>query len=351
MNPLYLLVLAAPLSLAARVAGLDALPVWVLAALAIAGLSELLGDAVNDVAVHTGQALGGVLATLLASGPELIIAAIALRMGMVSLVQASIAGIILINLLLVLGLSLLLGGLRHRRQYFNREEAGIGSTLLVLSLLALTIPVLYAQLVSAERDGGLLTLSEAMAAVLLLLFGLALYYGAVWDRDEQTLVAVHQRQASQGPVAALALGLFAIGTLAVCAYLFLDATPDVTASTGVSEPFVGFIVIPLIAQLSGHHGAIASAWENRPDVSLARVMGAAIQTMMYVAPLLVFASLLIGTPMLLAFPIVEWVAIAGAAAVLTLVAHDGRSNWLEGAILIAVWVMISLAFAWWPLLD
>lgn len=318
------------------------------AALGLVALAEVFGDAVEDLAVLSGRRFGGLVTALLGSVPELIIASLALSFGLRDLAKATITGSILGSLLLMLGLSLFFGGLRHGRQFFNREDASMGSTLMVLSVIALVVPALYGTLVPERNAGAIEVLSEAVAAMMILVFALAVYHSLVWNPDEQIIAGIHRDSARWSLRTAGAAAVASSVGLVVVGRIFVAAVPAVAASLPVTEYFIGVVVIPLAVNLSSHLVGIESAWRGRVERSLDVAMGASINVALFVAPLLVFVSLLVGQPMDLVFSRLELVALSAAALVATLVAHDGRSNWLEGAMLIVVYAIFALAFYSWP---
>ena len=350
MKPLYAFVVVVPIIVAADVLGWGWNPMVVLclAALGLIALAELFGDAVEDLAVIGGRVLGGLLTAFLGSAPVLIIATLALHAGLKDLAKATITGSILGSLVLMIGLSIFFGGLRHGRQFFSKEDASMASTLMFISVIALVVPAMYGTLVPQRNMGAIETLSEAVAAMMVLVYFLAVYHSLAWNPDEQTITGRHRDTARwRGGVAVLVLVVAAVG-LAVVGKIFVSVVPAVALASPVSEYFVGVVIIPLAVNVSGHFVGVESAWRNRADRSLEVAMGASIQVALFVAPMLVFLSLLIGNPMDLVFSRLELVALGAAAVVATLVAHDGQSNWLEGAMLIVVYAIFALAFYSWP---
>ncbi len=349
-----MLLLAAPFALASHAFGGSPLMTFVLGMVALAPLSELLGDIGEDLAVHAGPRFGGLVATMSGNTPEMLLAVLALNAGLLQLVKASITGTILANLLLVLGISLFVGGLRNGRQYFNREQASMSATLMVLSVIALIVPALHWALVpdaaSIVRNAGTVeTLSEAVAGTMLAVYALSVYFSLYWDRQSQIVARVHHLRA-RWPLgkALLLFGLAVIAFVAV-GRTFVATVPLVTESSGIGQYFIGIVIVPLVSSLPSHLVAVENAFHNRADMSLSVAMDASIHMALFVGPSLVFVSLLIGRPMDLIFSQLDLVGLAAASGVATLVAHDGLGNWLEGAMLIAVYAILALAFFWVPL--
>ncbi len=327
---------------------LDPLMLLLLAGLGLALASALVGSAIEAVARSQGPVIGRLLDAFLGSSAELLVAAFALRAGMRELVKASITGSILGNLLLLLGLSALLGGVRNGRQYFDRERASHAATLMVISVVALTVPAVYGLLGGARNSGPVETLSEAVAAVMILVFFLAIYYqlNQIGELEGGPRLPPSGRESPT----ALASMLLVVGLLATAGYaaLLVDTVEPVEAGHGLGPTFIGVLMVPLAGNLAEHHLSLRAAWRNRMDLALDIGTGASMQVALLVAPVLVFLSLLIGTPMDLIFSPLELAALAAAAAVAALVAHDGRTTWLEGVMLMAVYALMVLGFFWWP---
>jgi len=346
----YGLLLFVPLAPALAAIGADSVWVFGAAALGLVPLSRLVSRANEEAAARAGARAGGVLTATLAYAPQLVFCAVALEAGRHGLVKSSITGALLATLLLVMGLAFFVGGLRHRRQYFNREQAELSATMMVLSVIALSVPAMYGTFVPHVRNSGPVeSLSEAVAATMLIVYAMALYFALYWD-DDASVVAPPVVAAPRWPLGwalgALAVALVGVGALSVVAVGQIDA---LTRDHGVSETFLGLVVVPLATNVSAHLVGVEMAWRNRSDVSLAVTLGSGIHIALFVAPLLVFLSLLLGHPMDLIFSPLELVALAAASGVATLVAHDGASNWLEGVMLIAVYAMLAMAFWWVPL--
>ena len=352
MKRLSLGLAALILSIAATRLDLDPLIVLFLAGVGLASFSALLGSAIEDVALHTSTGIGRLLNALLGSASEFIIAAFALKAGHLALVKASITGSILANLLLILGMGALLGGLRHGDQYFDRQRATHAATLMVLSVIALTVPAFYGQYAKSHGVHFDMRLSVAVASVMLLLYLLAVYYWMHMDESEQARSSPAAEQTDrkeQWPREISVLGL--LGTLAACivgASVFVGAIDKAIGTHEISHSFWGIVIIPLIGNVAEHHGALRRAWQNRVDLSVEIATDGSMQIALFVAPALVFLSLLVGHPLDLVFTPLELASLAAAALVATLVALDGMTSWLEGAMLLAVYTLMCTAFYWLP---
>jgi Ca2+:H+ antiporter len=310
-------------------------------------LAGLLGEATEELALHTGPRIGGLLNATLGNAAELIITVVALRRGLVELVKASITGSIIGNLLLILGASLLLGGLKHGRQTFDRRVTGLAATQMTLAVIALAIPTLFA----IPREGQILLLSEEVAGVMILLYALYLVYsftqGAADPHVEmETGVDTHETHTPRWSVP-VALGVLAVSTLAIVflSEILVVAVEEAVEGLGLSEFFLGIILIPLVGNVAEHLVGVTAAYKNQMELSLAISLGSSLQIALFVAPLLVFISLFVGPePMNLVFTQFELIALAAASLIATFVSLDGESNWLEGAQLLAVYAILAFAF-------
>jgi len=338
-----------PLALLAEfVLHLDPVLIFILAALGIIPLAHMIGHATEELAIHTGPKLGGLLNATLGNAAELIITIFALREGLLDLVRASITGSIIGNLLLVLGLSLLVGGLKNGLQTFDRRTAGLNATLVILALVALAVPSLF-DVAIQENLAAELGLSEGVALIMILLYGLMMVYnftgGAGTAREpavEETIQPHWSVQRSLVVLTAATLGIVFMSEVLV------GAVEAVTVALGLTEFFLGIIIIPLVGNVAEHLVAVIVAYKNKMELSLAVSLGSSLQIALFVAPVLVFVSLLFGQPLLLVFNNFELIALVAASMIAAFVALDGESNWLEGAMLLAVYLILAVAFYFLP---
>lgn len=347
MRALHLPLVMAPVAGLAAALAWDPRVAFAAAALGLVGAGALLSDAIEGLAARHGPRLGRLLQAILGGAVLLVLGALALDQGLHDLVKASLVGAILANLVLALGLCTFLGGLRHRNQYFNRERASHTGTLMVLAVVALGLPALYGTQVPIRNAGPVESLSEAVAVVMLGLYLLIQYYELVW-LDAPLRSAAPPAPVQPSPTLAYGVLVLALGLVLGLGAILIKAAGPVLAALRIAPAFLGIVVIPLISYAATHNLALRAAWRNRMDVALDACAESSLQVILWVAPLLVFASLLLGRPMDLVFSTIELAAMAAAAAVAALVSLDGESNWLEGAMLIAVYLLIGLAFYWWP---
>ncbi|HUO53013.1 MAG TPA: calcium/proton exchanger [Gemmatimonadaceae bacterium] len=346
LRPIWLLLAAVPAAAIAHWAGAPDLAVFALSAIAILPLSALLGDATEHLAARVGPVAGGVVNASLGNLAELIIGVLALRAGMVDLVKASITGSILGNLLLVLGASQLAGGLRHRVQRFSRHLAGMNVSLLVVAVVGLVVPALFH---AAHPDPGQrLTqkMSEFVAALLIVGYALSLLYSMGTHRA--LFAEGEEAEGAAGPAWTLrrTVGML-VGVSAALAWMsemLVGATQGAVAAAGLSEFFVGVVVVPIIGNAAEHSTAVLMAARNRMDLALGIALGSTVQVALLVAPVLVFSGVLMGQRMDLAFSTFEVASVALAVWIASVVVQDGESNWLEGSFLLIVYALLGVAF-------
>lgn len=381
---LYLLLLI-PLSLALRYFGAPSWAVFLVSALAIVPLAEWIRRATEQMAHHVGSVVGGLLNVSFGNMAELILAVFVLLDGKINVVKATITGSIIGNSLLGLGLAILVGSWGREKQTFRRERAGLLSSLLILSVIALMIPALFnyteSRLVNASEAGRLdENLSLGAAVVLILIYAANLIYTLVTHKDvfaaEESADAPEsnenkpsaseekkgetgksQPESNSGQGAskaaewswkkALLILIGATAAVALEADLVSGALEKTAETVGLSTFFVGIIVLPLVGNAAEYFSVIYFARQNRMDLVMSIAVGASIQIALLTAPLLVLLSYLIGHPMNLVFsnPL-ELIAIAGVAFAVNSIAQDGETTWFEGLLLLAVYLLLAMAFFW-----
>jgi Ca2+:H+ antiporter len=325
------------------------------AALAIVPIAALMGQATENLATKTGATIGGLLNATFGNATELIIAFFALKAGKIDVVKASITGSMIANMLLVLGLALFLGGLKYKKQIFNKEAAGALSSLLLIVMIAFLVPAIFdftekvegiapAQaLISDEK------FSLAAAVVLIGLYICNLIFSLFTHKDLLSGVDdAHHDDASWS----IKRGVFTLlgCTLAVAwlAEVLVGSLEGFSRQLGLTEVFAGLIIIPIIGN-AAEHAASVFAMKNKLDLAIQIALGATIQIALLVAPILVIASYMMGNPMdLVIHRPLELVGLFGATLITASVARDGETNWLEGAMLLGVYLLLALAFFFLP---
>ncbi|HET7029082.1 MAG TPA: calcium/proton exchanger [Candidatus Limnocylindrales bacterium] len=335
----------ATIALDVLVGGLPALVVFGLAALSILGLAWLIGQATERIGAITGPQVGGILNATFGNIAELIIAFFALQAGLVDVVKASLTGSIIGNLLLVLGLSVLVGGLKHGTQTFSREIAGSNAALLVLAAVGLFVPAVF-RASSGQGEGSVVEDSTLIAIVLIAGYVLSLIYQ--FTNPTRTLGGHEARDTHEGPAwsgrTAAAVLVGAAILLAILSEILVGAIEVVVDTLGLTELFVGVILLPIIGNLAEQLVAVQLARKNKMEFSMAVSYGASLQVALFVAPVLVLLGVLTGHPMDLAFAPLEVVAVGAAVGISALIALDGESNWLEGALLVLVYLVLAVTF-------
>lgn len=363
---IYFMLIFAPAAVIADLAGVDPVIVFILSAAGLIPLAKLIGESTEELAIYTGPKLGGLLNATLGNAAELIITIFAIRAGLLDLVRASITGSIIGNLLIVLGLSLLLGGWRNGIQSFDRRTAGLNATLLVLSVIALAIPSLFDPALVATPSAELL-FNEGVAIILIVIYALSVVYSFTAKPASETAHAtVNNGHGEATPSDALTraaadvhtarwtlrfsiivLIIATVGT-AIISETLIGAVEPVVEQLGLTEFFLGIIIIPLVGNIAEHLVAVQVAIKNKMELSLAVSLGSSLQIALFVAPVLVFVSLLMGERLLLVFNDFELIVLMGSSLIAALIALDGESNWLEGAMLLAVYLIVALAFFFLP---
>jgi len=346
VNVMHLLLVFVPLAVGADLLHASPVLVFALTALGVIPLAGLIGEATEELAAHTGPRLGGLLNATLGNAAELIITIFAIRAGLLELVKASITGSSLGNLLLILGLSVLLGGIKNGTQRFDRTQAGLNATMLILAVIAILVPSIFGHAIEPDHHAVEL-LSESVAVVMIVVYGLGVLYSFTTGK---TGPLSHEPAHEARWSVRMALVVLLVSTLGIAwlSEALVGSVEHVTESLGWSEFFVGIIIVPIVGNVAEHLVAVKVAIKNRMELSLTIALGSSLQIALFVAPLLVFLSLLMGNPMDLVFNQFELIALAAASLIAALVALDGESNWLEGAQLLAVYVILAIAFFFLP---
>jgi len=338
----WLLVLV-PVSVALELAGGNELLVFFTSALAILPLAGLIGRSTEQLALHTGPRIGGLVNATFGNVTELIIAIFLILEDQTEIVKASLTGSILGNLLLVLGISFLVGGLKHEEQTYNARAATIHSTSLVLAVTALLMPALFAitqdSATPLERE----VVSGTVAAVLIALYAAALAFMLV-THEHLFRTPDPEEHPSWSRTKAIVVLLAATAFVALEAELLVGSLEPALEDLGLSELFVGLIVIPIIGNAAEHSSAVLFALRNKLDVTLEIAIGSSTQIALFVAPALVFISLLVAHPMDFIFSTFEVAAVALSTILVFMISSDGRSNWLEGAQLTGAYVIMAISF-------
>jgi Ca2+:H+ antiporter len=324
------------------------------ACLAILPLAGWLGKATEHLAERTGEGIGGLLNATFGNAAELIIALMALQKGLHEVVKASLTGSIIGNILLVLGAAVIAGGLRYRSQQFNAVAARSQSTMLTLAAIGLIVPAGYHHLAGPGMEVREGSLSLEISIVLLATYGLSLLFSLhthkqlfVGNAAESAGVQGGHKVWSAGRSISVLLGATAL--VAWISEILVGSVEHTAEALGMTSVFVGVFVVAIIGNAAEHSTAILVALKNRMDLSLGIAIGSSIQIALFVAPVLVLASYVIGPrPLNLVFTPAEVAAVGLAVLIVGQIAVDGESNWLEGVQLLAVYLVLGIAFYFLP---
>jgi Ca2+:H+ antiporter len=349
MRPLYWLLVFFPIALLAEITQLDNLALFFTSALAIVPLAGLLGEATESVANKTGPRLGGLLNATLGNAAELIIALVAINAGQMHLVLASLTGSILGNLLFVLGFAMLLGGLKNGRQFFDRRNVSIDATMTILAVIAMIVPSLFNHYIEPDKLR-VEELSLATACVIVVLYLLFIIY-TIRNCDSDSCESTAMKHSAAVPWSAkkaILMMVLSMAGIVVMSEFLVGSIEAATKYLGLTPFFVGIIVIPIIGNVAEHLVAVTAARQNKMDLSLSIALGSSLQIALFVTPILVFVSLILGNPLALEFNQLELITLMAASLIAALVSLDGESNWLEGAMLLALYSILGLAFFFLP---
>lgn len=377
-----ILLLIIPVAIAAGELKWDANTVFILNFFAIIPLAAVLSFATEEIAMRLGETLGGLLNATFGNAVELIVSIVALRDGQIEVVQASMLGSILSNLLLVLGMSFFFGGIWNLRnpdgtgmeQEFPSGTAQTTCSLLALSSASLVIPATLYNVLDAgdskDTEGPILFLSRGTAIILLILYGLYLWFqlrthhnlfdgpGHFESHDpeasQNSVEQAEEREREEpcmGLVPAIIVLVATTVVVAICADYLVASIDPIVESTKISKTFIGLILIPIVGNAAEHATAVMVAMKNKMDLAMGVAIGSSIQIALLVTPFLVMFGWAIGQPMTLHFETFSVVAFAFSVMVVTYTVQDGRSNYLEGAMLFGLYCIIALAFYVSPSLD
>ncbi len=348
-----------PISIAAEYLHWGTLTVFITSGIAIVPLAIWLSTATEEVAVVAGSSIGALLNAVFGNATELIIALVALKAGLIDIVKASITGTIISNLLLVMGLSMLLGGLRYKEQEFQPIVARVNGSSMTLAVTAILLPTMVIYTSNGVEEGAILNLSITVAVVLMIVYALTLLFSlkthsylyevGLVELEEEIQAGAAQTPAHK-PNLTLWIGVLVVATLAVAfeSEIFVGVVEEATKGLGLTPLFTGVILLPLVGGAAEYVTAVSVAIKNNMDLSVSVAMGSSLLVALLVAPILVLVGIAIGQPMDLNFNPFEVVAVAVAVAVANLISLDGRSNWLEGTLLLATYVVLGAAFYFHP---
>jgi len=338
-------------TLALRLLGADETLTFSVAALTILGLAYTLGHATEQLGISAGPRIGGIMNATVGNIGEIIIAGFLILDNKIELVHASITGSIVGNLLLVLGASLLVGGLKNGVQSYDAQATGMNAASLILATIGLVVPATFAFLIgggegTAPGDPEFFRIEALTVGVAILL--VITYAAQTWFflRSPESPTAAHAPKEVPDWSWRVALGvlLASAAALTFASEVLVHTLEPAVASLGISEFFIGIVVIPLIGNLAEHVVGVTLAYKNKMDFSLITSIGSATQIALFATPVLVFFGLVVGNPLTLVFTPLEVVAIGLGVLIASYIAIDGKSNWVEGLQLVSVYAIVAIAF-------
>ena len=358
MRWLYPLLIFVPISIVQYFMHVS--PVWLFlsSCLSIIPLAGVMGVATEEYSKYRGQAIGGLLNATFGNATELIIAIVAVFNGKVEIVRASLIGSIIGNLLLVFGLATLLGGLKFKEQKFNRHSAEANGSMMTISVISLLVPAIFihnSHLKDSAPSVANLSLAVAVLLIALyiggLIFSLISHKSFFQDEVKHTEKTKEEEEEEKPTMSqAKALGILLLSTLFIAfeSEFLVSSIEPVVHKLHMSELFLGIILIPIIGNAAEHSTAVVMAVKNKMDISVNIAISSAAQIAMFVAPLIIIVSRWSHHPVTIVFSSVELICVAAAVMITQQVTRDGKTNWLEGAQLLAAYIIMALAFFFIP---
>jgi Ca2+:H+ antiporter len=352
-SAIYFLLVFAPIAVVLNLVGADHLILFAMAIIGLIPLAKLIGDSTEHLATHYGATLGSLLNVTFGNAAEIIISVVAINAGLIELVKASITGSILGNIMLIFGLSLIAGGVKHKEQIFNRENAGLQSSLIFLAIIGLAIPTILSTTVlkpiDLESQLKLQILSDVLAIVLICVYVAGILFTFFTHKHlfvapggaDEVLEQNHNRWSNRKSF--LILGASMVGVVAVSEIL-VGSVEETSKQFGFGELFVGAIIVGIVGNAAEHSSAILLARKGKIDLSIGIAAGSGTQIALFVVPILVMVGIILGQPFTLEFTLYELATLFLAAIIMNLIAHDGKSNWFEGIMLTAVYLIIAIGF-------
>jgi Ca2+:H+ antiporter len=363
---LYFLIIFAPIALALEFIYPESLLIFIFAAIGLVPLAKLIGDSTEHLATHYGPTLSSLLNVTFGNAAEIIIGIAAMSAGLLDLVKASITGSIISNILLSFGLCLVVGGLKQKEQFFNKENTGIQTSMLFLAIIGLAVPTILAVNVlkptsAATHETEIQFISDALAYVLLGVYVASIIFTFVTHKHLFAIPSMKiakkndQRRTNYGEIlqsgdlhwskkkSIILLGASVIGVVLVSEVL-VNSVEVTIKQFGLSEMFVGAIVVGIVGNVAEQSSAIMFARKGKLDLSIGLAAGSGTQIAIFVVPILVIAGMFINRQFNLVFTIYELAVVFFGALILTLISHDGKGNWFEGIMLIAVYIIVAVGF-------
>jgi Ca2+:H+ antiporter len=367
---LYFLVICAPIALLLDFTRSEPLLVFIFAAIGLIPLAKLIGQSTEHLATHYGPTVASLLNVTFGNAAEIIIGITAISAGLLNLVKASIIGSIIGNILLVFGLSLIAGGLKHKEQFFNKENTGYQSSMLFLAIIGLAVPTILAITATEVRHHGIIQIiSDVLAFVLLGVYISSIIFTFFTHKHLFSMSSMERGEKNDGEKrnqgskisqdlydrvksndlywskkrSIILLGASIIGVVIVSEVLVISVEV-IIKKFGFSEMFIGAIIVGVVGNAAEHSSAIMLARKDKLDLSIGIAAGSGTQVAIFVVPILVVAGIVADRHFNLVFTIYELAVVFLSALILNLIAHDGKGNWFEGIMLTAVYIIIAVGF-------
>jgi len=359
-SKLNILLVAVPLTVYFNYIAHDPNISFITSMIAIMPLAFLMGKATEEIALRTSESVGGLLNATFGNAAEMILALFALYAAstttdpetaenMIHLVQASLIGSILGNLLLVMGLAFVWGGVHHSEQKFSETQVSSNSSLLLLAVIVLIIPTVFNFTVDGTAgDEGVEKLSHAAAIILLAIYGLFLLFQLKTHSHLFATDNVHHEEPQMDQKDAIILLVLATILVSWMAEVLVHSVESAAEQYHLPYIFIGVILLPLFGNAAEHFTAVSVAAKNKMDLSFAISIGSSTQIAVFVAPLMIMVAWMWGVPLTFEFGILETIAVFLAVSIANLIAADGKSNWLEGLMLLSTYAVLGLAFFFHP---
>merc|ERR1711865_904747 len=351
-NKISVLMVFIPLGLLAEHMGLPGPAVFMFNFFAIVPLAWLLGEATESIASYTGQTIGGLLNATFGNAVEMILSIFALQAGLIRVVQGSLLGSILSNLLLVLGMAFLCGGYYYPVQKFNKTGAGANATLLMLACFAMVLPAIFVINYPNEEHGSALAISHTTAVILGLMYILFLVFQLKTHTEDFKSAADDDEEDEEEAPFSMggSITILCVVTMivAACSEALVGSIEALTEEWGISEAFVGTILVPIVGNAAEHSTAITMPMRNKMDLAIGVAVGSSTQIALFVVPFTVLAGWVMQVEMTLDFKSFETAVMVMTVMITMSTLQDGKSNWLEGAVLMCSYLLVGCAFWYMP---
>ncbi len=332
-----------PISIILWLNSIKGVPLFITSILSLIPIARIIGRATEDLTIQTNPTIGGIFNATFGNIIELIIAILAIRAGFIELVKASLIGSIIANILLLIGLSIFIGGLKYKEQRFNTKSAGVSSTMLIIAVTGMAIPSIYSIATGKE----IAVLGYIVSVILAVIYIAGLIFALKTHKHLFDVVETYKREKIKPKwsikQASIILAVF-VGLAALQSELLITSIEESSLKLGLTETFIGVVIIAILTNLAEKTTAVRMALKNKIDIALEIGTSSATQIALFVVPILIFISLIMARPFALVFNIFQLISMIFAVMIVNYLSADGRCNWLEGAQLLTVYMILVVAF-------